>query len=303
MKRRFTVRYEDTREPVENETVYLVNNDNKRFKSKTNRDGEVSVDFPWEVIRRLEVGPHTVREDWYIGDQDHLEDVYVENPDKGGYDDAGVIRGIRGRVFWHDGTTMDNQLPVSFETASGFRHSTDQSGGFIKADGSFYIPLIGSDGDKDWMGEIKYWFVGGDEIRYKQKSGPAFYMLVMEHRFGGGHSDRGGIITGRVVDKRGDPVEGAKITGVVSAGSLFGRFLSTPEDPEARTGKGGRFSLVFSGGSVLKTIYVEGDEPERAYRLAKDRETEIPLPTRDIKAGTFGVYLVCPNRRIFGGFF
>ena len=261
MVRQFRLRYEDNGEPVENEIVYFVA-DGNRFRGRSDEDGKVRIDFPGELVEKVEIGPDTVKEDWFIGRNDYLDDVLIKNPDKDEYGGAEhEIRGMRGRVFWHDGTSMDQQLKVEFETGAGIRYSTDNrdsdknKSAYIKDDGSFYIPVVsGNSNHDDWGSEIRFWFVGGDQIKFVKQRGENYFMLIMPERFGGGKSDKGGIITGRVVDENGHPVEGAKVTAQVAASGFFGLLTSAPEEPKARTGREGRFDMVFSGGRELKKI-------------------------------------------------
>jgi hypothetical protein len=307
MDRTFRLRYSDNGEPVSDETIYMVA-DNQRYRGSTDRDGNARIFFPGEFVERLEVGPHTVKKDWFIEHKESLDEVFVDNPETTEHDSDATkeITGLSGRAFWHDGTSMDQRLPVEFELTNGMRFSSEKPGGYVRDDGSFFIPIIGRDnefaGAKEWNGDVRFWFVAGDEAGHVNRVGKDFFLLVMNPRMGGGRSEKGGMITGRVVDENGHPVEGAKITAEVSSGGFLGFLSSAPEEPKTVSRREGRFSLAFSGGAVLKKLYINGDEPTRAFRKRKD-DTEIPLPTRDIKAGTFGAYFVSPNRKFFGRLF
>ncbi len=307
MERRFKLRFSDTGEPVVNETIYMVA-DNARYRGETDADGNARIDFPGEFVERLEVGPHLVKKDWFIEHNDYLDDVFIDDPEKTEYDSGGTkeITGVTGRIFWHDGTSMDQDLRVEFELTNGMRFSSEKGGGYVRSDGSFFVPIIGKDDEyasaSEWNGDIRFWFVAGDQVAHVNRVGKDFFLLVMHPRMGGGKSEKGGMITGRVIDENGSPVEGAKITAEVSAGGFFGFLSSAPEEPKAVSKREGRFALAFAGGSVLKKIYIDGEEPTRAFRKRKD-DTEVPLPTREIRAGTFGVYFVSPDKSLFGRFF
>jgi hypothetical protein len=294
--RRFSVVRGQDRQPAAGSVVVFIYR-GKRHECRVDGFGRAELDYPHEWV-----------------DQILIDGVELLKPTSGGKEigartDLGTlvipsraedrniskrVKGVRGQVFYADGTMLHEPVRVSVWVA-GREFSTDGPESRCDNKGAFYIAVHLDElqhAATDGRFSIQRMFVNGREIRPKQvfRDPEGFMHVVMPRDFRqlGGKSHRGGMIAGYVVDSEGNPREGVKVTAEV-AGGLFGAKTAS-----TRTGKRGRFVLRFEGGARLKRLYVDGREPKKI--TGADGEE---LPNSNIHAGHFNLRLE-RARRWFG---
>jgi len=315
MRHEMTLTYRDG-ESVSNSDVAVFKG-SETVVFSTDSFGHCEFDWPYDWIDRLEVDQIVVRRDWDIsggfsGSQEDLETITIARPDENRPQDLpqGLIgeeeqeQGVRGRIFYSDGTAVYTafRLQVEFPSAGGlesYRYSTDDKHSYCHNDGEFFIAtqsyMRGQYASKFYVTSA---LNSGEIPSALFRRGPAgSYTVILPPGFGKGGT-KGGLITGTVIDRDGTPAPECKIQGEVRSSSFFptgGSF------PETYTDRRGRFQLPFEGGTVLKRLYIGGHEPDLIVKAVKGYD-DIPIPIRDISAGNFNLILTRAKKPFFGIF-
>jgi hypothetical protein len=272
-------------------------------------DGCVSFDWPWEWIDKVEVEGVDIKSDWSVGDSSDLgfievADVTEVRPEEqeeqfGGFLGMRRESAVHGQLFYYDGTMASEEMEVTIELSIEQSSAQLQYTETSRPDGSFYIPTP----EFQREARIKQMWIKtamdgeGQPIpeHLLNRNRDGHYTVIMPKRWGHGNGDRGGLITGKVIDHDGQPLVGAKIAADVENAGFFG-FIGGNNHAETYSESGGRFVLQFAGGVQLKKLYVDGHEPISLSIGFKDPQ---PLANKDIRAGTFG--LVLEDRKPFLG--
>lgn len=267
-------------------------------KVQLDYDGKGWLDLEDDWIDRVEIDQQVVKRDWSLPSSDCDLELVVPKPgDQRDLDleqlryaeGGGKIGGVRGRLFFHDGTAVRSSYKVEIElrSATGVTYSTDTPGSYCQDDGTFYIAT--SEYDRDVV--CKRIIVGKDTIPPDNwwMTADRYYVVLIPAGFGRGKGDKGGVIAGTVKTPGGTPLARMRINAlIVSSG-----FGSSAPPEETFTDDSGHFALMFSGGVQLKYLYVNGQSPERILLGGQE------LDVRAIRPGSFGLELIC-QARLFG---
>jgi hypothetical protein len=276
-----------------------------RVEGSTDRDGRCELDWPHPWVDSLEVDGEVVRSELdlsgglFSGQVDDLGEVVVPRAGERGREER-FSEGIRGRLYYSDGTQAFQALRLQAElpgVMGGQMLSTTDEGSYCRDDGTFLLATSGQGKEPRLARLHVLGSMGGVEIPSQmfQLTSEGEYLVILPAGFGKGGSD-GGLITGRVLDVTGEPAYRCKVEAQVISSrmlSLGGGMCETTTDEK------GRFQLAFTGGTVLKRIFIGGHEPAQAMLGRGESEREVP--THDVPAGSFGLTLMrAKKRRIFG---
>lgn len=286
------------------------NHERDLAEAETNEDGVVQVRINGiDTIERLEVAGKVVREDWYFGDKKEVEEhMFLPDPQAEFRidDDTKEVQSIKGRLYYYDGTQLYQEIKVSVEVpgdigAGEQRYHADNNG-HSEENGEFFIQLPKEMEPRHFY-ELSY-FIAGEKIDDRRIHYANNYSTIIlpEINWIGKKGQEGGVITGKVVDKNGSPIEGIKVEATVDKTGFLGNMLNS-DIAEAKTNRSGRFALGFSGGTAIKKITVNGDKPERVYKNRTDpdtgEKTEVDLDPSSLRAGSFNLIIQKPSK-LFG---
>lgn len=300
------VRYENNERVANQKVIFRDKHGDPVWEGETNEDGKIHIkgnnqqDLSGvEEFSSFEVAGQAAKENWFIGSKDYIEESFwIKNPQaEYNPEQAGELKSLTGQLYYFDGTQPYQEISVEVELPSaigGMRYKADRNG-YSDDKGKFFIELP-REYDVRFLKELQFW-IGGERIESKRVHYANNFLTIILPRIdwiGKGGQD-GGVITGKVIDKNGELISGAKIEAKVATDNIFGGFFGT-NAIEARTNKYGRFALGFSGGTTIKSITVDGNAPLRIYRNQVNRETgekeEVDIRGDQLRAGSFNVNLV-----------
>jgi hypothetical protein len=310
MERKLKLRYVDGSAVDRREVAFIKGKE--EVTSLTDYEGLVHIIWEHDWVDKVEVEQIVVKRDWdlsggwFSGPSNDLGELVIARPGEDRPDEepssfvdkAEDERGVRGLLFYHDGTLVYESFSVVVELGGGLtqRYSTEDKGGYCHANGEFFIAT-----EEYERGEhVSKVFVNGTELpRFNfTRSRDGLYALVMPRVAGGGHGTQGGLITGKILNEDGSPADACKITAEVKSNS----FLPFADGEQALTysGKRGDFVLPFKGGTVLKRLYIDGLEPSRIVYGKPENEQEMPV--RGVHAGAFGLRITRQKKAFFSLF-
>jgi len=284
-------------EPAKHTAVEISCEEGNTIREKTDSDGRLELKIRSKFIYSIKVGNHTVKENWVTEDLTDADERYElpaaqGSPVQGDAAGVGGDAGFRGRLFYSDGTAVAEELRVEAELPGRSIRVSEYS----DQKGRFTLPIPYEPNERHRQPLNLY--VRGQRIDPARinYSGARYAVIVLPPMLGKRGGDSGGLVTGRVVDSNGDPYEGAKITAQVVSGSMLGIFSS--KFAEARSRRGGYFALEFDGGTEIKNLSIDGNDPLKVTRKRKDGQ-EVEIDTDRYKAGSFGLTLV-RRKKILG---
>jgi hypothetical protein len=293
------VRYRDGA-PVVGKEVSVYDSLDRGLRLTTDQDGRVRFHWREDYIKLVEIEQLPVKRDWSVqgmfGPMTELE-LEVPRPTGGRLEERDNLRradhdytdsGVRGRLFYHDGT----QVKEKFKVAVSFRgnagtYDTEQPRSYCQDNGEFFIAT--NEYEKGTVAQ-RMW-IKSDELhssRWLRDSATGYYVVLIPKGWGRGGGDKGGVIAGEVVDRDGSPRPNARLRAVVRGAS----FLSGSPEVETYSDDQGRFILIFEGGISLKTLYVDGNEPLAVFQ--GEGKDAVRIDPHNIAAGSFGLLVVRP---------
>jgi hypothetical protein len=263
-------------------------------KNKTDQDGKVELTTDSEFIEKVTVAGVTIKQNWDIsGKQEIYEKIEIPDPENIESKD-GLAEGIKGVIYWHDGTAAHRELLIEVEVTNS--DDANRYKAYCKDNGSFFVKMPYQEGS-NWYRELRF-FVGGSKIERKRIhfKGMNYVVIILPDMFASGKGDSGGVITGMVIDKHGQPIENAKVEATPVSGGLFSMFSAN--HTETKTNGSGRFALQVEGCLEVNNLMVNGNPPIRATRKKKDG-SQVLFDNNNYSVGTFGLTLTA-KRKLFG---
>lgn len=296
IERKLTLKYPDGR-PVSLQEVVLYDQRGGDLVLRTDYDGRVFFRWPDDWIARVEIDKMPVKADWkiagFLSPQRDLE-LTVPRPtdltevDRQELAKAGLglsEHGIRGQLFYHDGTAVRASFEVQVDVGGQAYSSRSPGRSYCQEDGQFFIAVAQIHRGQ----KVRGIWIDRDAVpssRWIRTNEGLYVVLIPQGGLRGG-GDRGGVIAGQVVTSGGSPLPGAKLQAdVISRGALG---LVNPQ-ASARADQEGKFIMIFIGGSALTNLIVDGDTPAEV-RLGEGKEAQ-QLSPRQLRAGLFGLTIV-----------
>lgn len=315
-RKQMTFRYGDG-SPIAKAKITLYRSDEVVGKGKTDSSGRAKIAVSANWVDRIEADGTVVAEDVdmekktfeFSGQRADQIDGREQGRGFFNFDDR-VEHTIRGRVYLPNGRVATGISEVKAMTDAGT--FTDNN----PRDGWFLIQLTGDKTDKITGQTVRnpQLFIDGQEPKGSFWDKNARIWTVMHASSGGfipfvddvASSGGGGLITGRAVNSKGQPLVGAKVSADLG-NSMFDMMfdknlgqgdwasaviMGGPGSPTAQTNKNGFFTLHLPYGEQAKKLFVDGDEPTKI--VARDKT----IPNKDIRPGSFNLELWAP-RRVF----
>jgi hypothetical protein len=263
----------------------------------TDYEGRVSFMWPDDWIQRVEVEQMSVKANWkiagFLTPQRDLELTVPRATDLSAVDrfDMGQAglgleeHGVRGQLFYHDGTAVRTRFEVQVDVGGRVYSSNGPGRAYCKEDGQFFIPT-----EPIHRGQkVRAMWIDRDAVSSSRwvQTKEGFYVVLIPPGALRGGGDAGGVIAGTVVSQSGGAVPGAKLEAdVISRGALG---LVSPV-ASARADAEGKFILTFLGGAGLTNLIVDGDVPAEV-RIGEGDQAQ-QLSPKQLKAGLFGLTIV-----------
>lgn len=292
-------------------------------EGKTNDQGKVRIDPDKNWADRIEVDGTIVAEDVELAggglfgnrtlefEAQRPEEMGSESREEGlGFFNVerSPMRVIRGRIYLPNGRVADTVSRVEVMTDQGTFAANEVR------DGWFAVALPAGDGTDRLLGQSAnkpQIFIDGNEPKsaYWDRNAQSWTLIHDSSSFFPFMEDKGskgGLLTGRAVNYKGQPLPDAKISADLGSNiwdMVFERslgdsdwfrsvFMQSSSEPIAKTNKNGFFSLHLPYGECAKKLFVDGDEPTKIV------SGESIIPNKDIKPGNFNLELWA-SRRIF----
>lgn len=263
--------------------------------ARSDYSGSVTVNLKFNFIEKVTIDGLIIKKSWDISGKNEIEErIQLPSPEEM----VDAYGGIKGRLYWSDGTRVHTEVEVGLRLPSYSDEKVYKS--TSKDNGSFAIPLPRSNNSKEWMRSINMYVHGHRVDRNRMHwVGERTVIAILPYIPFGGKGDRGGVITGKVVDKHGESMGRVKVSATPVSGGILSFFGSNYA--ETKTNSRGMFALEFDGCLQVKELSVDGDHPQKMQRKTKSGEM-VEYKSSVIEAGSFGLELTA-NRRTFGSLF
>ncbi|MBA3734371.1 MAG: hypothetical protein H0W90_04095, partial [Actinobacteria bacterium] len=208
IERTLTLKYPDGR-PVARKEVVLYNRRGGDLVLQTDYEGRVSFMWPEDWIERVEVEQMPVKANWKIAGllspQRDLELVVPRPTDLSETDryemgQAGLgldQHGVRGQLFYHDGTAVRTRFEVQVDVGARVYSSSGPGRSYCQEDGQFFIPT-----DPIHRGQrVRAMWIDREELPSSRwvRTSEGFYVALIPPGALRGGGDQGGVIAGTVV--------------------------------------------------------------------------------------------------------